>query len=646
MNLNRYFRENSRTLLMIFMALLLVVWLLGDVIQSWQDRRGQQVNEKLGRSEVLGLDIYTTDVQRAMRDQEICQAAGFFAVRSLDPIDMLLVSTEVERMGVRVSRSQVIDYIRNVYKDQAEQVLAGIQSRYGLSYDDIFSTVGRWMAVEQMLFVHRKAFDESIPRLEATFRDNQQSVGIDYSVIDARVFEPPATEITEADIEKAFEEGKARASAHTEDELTFGYLQPDRIRLEFVTVDPQAIRNRVRIKETEAKRYFEEHLSNYTKAVASDPASSQPQVTTVPMTWEEARERVRNDFRELKAVEESQRLLNDLRSEAYRPWASVPKDADGFRQTPADAGPSLEELARKYSRDYEVTYRKSDWLTEQDVRTFLNLNEPTYREGQSRLSASQLAMRVKGIFTPGKSEQMPLLSVNEPSPLVVTQQSVPGSRSAVAYQGYVFRVIDVAPSGPPASIDVVREQIIRDLRRQRGFETARVRAEQLAEKAGSVGLLAALLDSADLKDAAARAAAAAVSEGATDVRYVEALGPNPGPSRFTRRPTSLLHVGMTANVPRKAFELVTAAPSATAPAYKVAAVPVANEFKWVVLSVNELKPLYMGDFERQKEALKMQALAQSNMPTMFWFDPSSIHERLGFRLAAGVPAKNSEDAQQ
>ncbi|TWT43728.1 periplasmic folding chaperone [Phycisphaerae bacterium RAS1] len=647
MNLNRYFRENSRTLLMVFMALLLVVWLLGDVISSWRDSSRQELNQKLGHSDALALDVYTSDLQRVAGDQRICQAVGFLAVQILNPVDMLLVTAEAERLGVRIGQSQVIDYVQNTFKERAGELLASIQAREGRSYEAIYASIGRWLAVEQLLQMQYKAFDESVPRLESTFRDTQQSVSIEYCVIDGRVFEPLAGEVSLEDIQKTFEEGKARVTAHTEDQLSFGYLQPNRVKVEYVTLDPRAIRSKVRIKETEAKRYFEEHAANYQKTVMPTTTSTQPAAATrVPMTWEEAREQARNDFRELKAVEEAQRVLNELRSEAYRPWASSGKDADGFRQPPAAAGPSLEELARKYSRDYEIVYGKSDWLTEQELRTFLNLNEPTYREGQSRLSASQLAMRVKGVFTPGKNEQMPVLMVNEPSPLLATQESIPGGRGPVAFQGYVFRVIEVAPSGPPASIDVVRDEIIRDIKRQRGFEMARTHAEQLAEKAAADGLLAASLADTALKEAITAAQAAPRPADEQAPRFLEALGPNTGPSRFTRRASPLLHVGMTANVPKKAFELAAAPPSATAPAHKVAAVPVASEFKCVVVAVNELKPLYQGDFSKQKDMLKMQSMSQRNMATMLWFDPTSIHERLGYKPAAGASADATQDAQQ
>ncbi len=626
---------------MVFMSLLLVAFLIPQQIQGCSDRRREQA---LRLGEVYGKSISTQERELAGNELELLASLGLINPQQLpSPIDYYLMREEARAAGVVVGRDEVISLLRSGgFSDAA---MSQLQQRFGVSYDRIYSVLGNWLSVSRLRGYQGQAIFESLPRQRLTYRNTSQLATAKLSTLEVRAFERLVPEPTEGQLQAFFEECKDRTTAHTADRLVFGYKRPDRVRVEYLTVDPAKLKSHVQVRAAQVEQYFKENAPFFTKPdpLATQPVEGQPPAE-VPMTFEEAREVAREELRDRRAVEEAQRAMNDIQSQLVRPWHSAARDEHGFVTTPPEAV-SFADLAKQYA-DRGVEFAGTELLDQMALQRTAGLSQAMIGD-RMRMTAAQLAFRVQGLYTPQRGEAAPVLSPMEPSAVLMTRQTDPRTRRPSPRQPFVMRVVAVAPSAPPASIDEIREQLVKDWKLVQAFALAKAEAEKLVARAKEVGLDAAVADAKELKELlAASETAATQPAGAAPVppRYVGALEPF-SPQRLTRQSGFIEQVGSAPGVAKQIFALEDdAADPATQPAHRVVSAPVANSFKYLVAELVSLQPAYEGTFETQL------ALSAERNATMFfqrfdaeWRAPQNIAARTGF-VAAPRP-EQPEDGQ-
>jgi len=634
MKITRLFRKYNRILLMVFMSLLLVVFLIGDVLGNMFQ---SAPDEEVGR--VFGRTVKLSDLRYSESNQRLLSNLGFEDVRSLHPLDYYLLVREAEELGVRVGRDEIRTQLAK--SEAAQTVIARLAQSHSRSRDSIYDTIAQWEAVSRLAGIQLEGIADSAPRLERAYRDQNQEADVQLAVIDADAFKEKVVPPNQEEIEAYYEEARDRDDAHSEDELVYGYRQPERVQVEYLTVDPTKILPLVRVTRRDAERYFEEHAARYFKSVPSPTGSTtQPEAAAtdrVPMTFEEAEERVRADCRSDKAIRQAQQIVNELRAEARRPWDAQPIGDDGYRTPPPpEALVSFEELAKKRTRDsgFEVEYHKTELVDQNQLRQERGFGMAGYGTlGQQRLVAFSLAFRVKGLYEPGPQDTVPALNLYEPSPPLLSLRPVPPDfQQREPYQAYVFRDIQVAPAGPPASLDAVAEDVRADLIEIRAYEMASKYAERLAERAREIGLTEAVAEAAELKDVLRPQPLAGPTEADEPPTedYLKALGPTKPSGRFTRSSAFTREVGSSQKLPEAVFALTTQPASAPA-GPRIALVGVANQHKWVVAQLDEVRPIYEGDFAKRAQSLAQQALQRDGQAfQMSWFGSDKIRARTRF----------------
>jgi hypothetical protein len=623
MQLNKLFRRYSRELLMVFMALLLVAFLVPNTVQGCGEQARLQ-NRTHG--EVYGQKVSDAQLASARRELDLLQTMGLSVASGPDAaLDYHLMTAEAQHMGLRVGRQEVIEMLQRT--QQSEQLLRYLQQTYGRSYNEIYDAIGRGLSVMRLMEIQASALVKSLPRQELDFRNQQQELATQVSLLDAHAFVGQVPEPTEAELQAFFAECKDRTTAHTDDQLVFGYRLPDRVQLEYLTVDPNAVLPKIKLKATQVRQYFDDNQIRYTKPDPNN-VDQQGRPANVPMTFEEAQNEAKDDLRAARAIEEAQRLVNDMYDEARRPWNVGTDSEDGFATAPGGALESFEELRAKYSANYPVDYRKTELLDVQALALLPGLGTASLGDGAQRIDAKTLAFRVKGLLAKkDRDDRRPVLNLNEPAPVLMTRNLDMRAGRMRPYQAFLFRVVQVAPSAPPATLEEVRPQLVKDWKLMKAFEVARQQAEQLATKAREVGLAAALEQATELKAALQAAEQAVPADATVKPQYVQALQPIT-PDRLTRAGGMVTGIGPTRLIPKTLFQLADSLGTATAPAHLVAAVQDAKSFKWAVAEVQQLKPIYAGAFE--------QKLAQGDRALMrrfyeVWADPNSLQQRTGYK---------------
>jgi hypothetical protein len=630
MNLTKFLRKNTRILLMVFMSFLLVAFLVPNQVQGCgQDRRN--INFAVG--EVFGETVYAEDMQRYRHEISVLQGILPLPPQIAgDERVYYLLTEEARRSGVRVGREAAKQQL--VEMGVTNEFLKAVNARTRVSYDQLYDIVGKWMGVLWLAEMQASAMTDSLPREKHAYRNQFQEAIARVSILDAEAFLPLVPEPTEEQLQAFFEEHKSEKQGHTEAELQFGYRLPDRVRVEYLTVDPADVARKIRVKSSQVEQFFEDHRNRYTKP---DPAAgNNPQAPQIPMTFEEARFQVKEDLRLQRAIEEAQRIVNEMKDEADAPWrASVPGE-DGFLEPTTTDFASFEALRDKYSDRYPVQYAQTELVPMNELQRMRGFGQASIGSSQRRTYAWQMAgSRVKGILEDA-TDGGPALVPMQPGPVMMAPDpTAPQNR---AYQAYLFRVSEVAPSAPPASLDDVREEVTEDWKLSEAYRLAQQHAESLAETARAVGLDEAVAQAEELRALLEQAEVAATqpADGSAPPprapRYVADLEPHT-PERLTRT-TRMMRpkLGATTTIPKGIFAL--ADEPAGDDAHRVGALPFAKEFQWVVAELLDVQPIYEKPFEQQLQASRSNPqtdMMKFRIFLMDWFQPENVMKRTGFK---------------
>jgi hypothetical protein len=640
MRISRIFRKYSRVLLLVFMSLLLVVFLVGDVIGR-AGRGGQLRDVEIG--EAFGEPVFLSQLNRAETDFEIATQLMLRTppVVSEDlqerNLAMYLLIEEARRAGVVVGRDRIKASLSRSPQSAAQ--LDWLRKRYSLGLNAIYDSAARVIAAT-LLAQHQLGglAAASLPEVEHAYRDENQEARVLISVIDAKGLLDDIPEPTEAELQAHFEECKARKPAHTDEARVCGYLVPARVQVEYLTVDPDAIKESVRVSAREAERYYEENRQTYMKEVedaapfAADPSGESQKVQ---LTFEQVSERVREDCRAAKAVEEAQRVVNEMHHEAQLPWTTLPRGADGEQQVPpADRIVSFEQLREKFSARAPVTYRKTALVTEMELRREPGFGRASAVVDRQPVRAPELAFNVEGLETRDPGDRTPILRINEPGRVVIETRTLDPATGPMPHQAYVFRVVAAEPSGPPATLDEVRERVVREVKQIKAFELAAEQARALAEQAGEVGLEAAVAAAEDLQqmlraevETTEPASTTRPSPPDPTQRFLDALEPFE-PEQFLRQPRFLKSAGYSPRLHERVFAPPEEGGPDRAREHAVVVAPLAKTLKQAVVELLEIKPIYRGEFDLKREELEAQAyLGQVEQFWMAWFEPKNIQAR-------------------
>lgn len=642
MNINKLFRRYSRVLLMVFMSLLLVAFLIPQQIRGCGERRLAATTKQ---GQAFGRAISNMDLGRVRDEIRIMSSIHEdLSMPESFALAYYLLKEEARHMGIRVGRDEVKTWLRQ--QSVTDATLSRVQTAMRRSYGEIYGIIAEQLAVQKVLGMQRDAAFDSLPRQELFYRNSTQAAVAELSVLDNQAFVHLIPDPTEEELQAFFEECKARNTAHTEEKLEFGYLLPDRVQIEYLTVDPEKVKPKIRPKAAQKKRMFADHPERYTKP---DPVARQPaqgEVPTVPMTYEEAEPLLREDVRTMLAIERAQSLVNQMSDEAQRPWSTFPRDDQGFAQPPTETElASFTDLRDKYtaSHQVEVDYHQTELLDQSQLAVVAGIGRAAVGAGRARMTTAALAFRVEGILEDTK-DGGPALNVMEPAPVVLTQQYDVRGRQQRSYQAYLFRVVQVAPSAPPDSLEPIRDRLVEDRKLVQAHELAGTYAEALAARAREVGLLAAVEQAAELKEVLGAAEQAATQPAdalqPAAAKYVRSIQPAK-PLRLTRDTAYDMRIGgINARSLSKAFFGLVDEPAAdTAPAQRIVCVPLANQSMWAVGELLEVEPIYAGAFERQLVMASDRGLARL-LPGLYalWRAPENLRQRTGFEPAGPLLA--------
>jgi hypothetical protein len=640
----RFFRKYSRTLILVIMSALLVVFLVEPALMR-VDRHGRSHGAVI--AEAFGRPVSEGDQARARQSVRILTELNVqlpLLERESEfqtAMTYHLLTEEARRAGIRMSQDHAHTELLKRGLPPAHIDLVRERARCDLG--TIYETFAEYMAVVELFQLQLGSMAASEPRVRVAYRNETQRAQVRMSVLAAAAFRSQVPEPTEQELLGFFEAAKDRDTTVEDERMVFGYRLPARVRVEYVTLDPAKIQEDVRVSTNDVRRFYEGRKAQLASLLPAELRAAPPEFDQLPA---EVQSRIREQCRAQSAILEAQKLVNAVRDEARRAgWDIATRDESGFH-VPPEQTVSFADLARKYSSQYAMEYHDTGMVELSKLSQEPGLGRARLRSGQGELGVRELAARVKGLYTPDPNERAPVLNVNEPSEVLVELRPSalsPGG-APVPYQSYVLRVAEVVPPGPPASLAEVRERVTEDYVNAKAFDVAGARARALADRAREVGLSQAVAEADELRDLLATADARRASES-------QPAAPGPGGQRFeldanetfmglcephtpvrpiTRNPTFVDGLGYVPQFSERVFEL--AGDGGSAPAARATTVPVPERLRWTVVELVEVDPIYAGDFQNRREDFSMRDLRmQGQQLLMLWFSAEQVRARAGYR---------------
>jgi len=329
-----FFRRRQKVVLII-MVLLMVAFLLPSSIRGCFQRDPRKfVVGTVGDTKITaGMRQAAEAEMRLLRESSL--ALGTFPPRRFGEdeffiflqanrnrtLPWVLLVHEAEQMGVRVSKTQVDDFLAasNLTGEAYRQELANLRER-GYTERRFRQAIAHYLMIVEAFRAARMTAPPSLGELRRAFRDLRERIQLDMVLFPASDFAKDAPDPPESTVRDWFKKHKHLApnAPTNKTKYGFGYLQPDRVKVSYLFIDRDLVRRAVEPPEELMIRYWRRHKGELKKTVTSTkPVSTtqgtrptEPGVAEVPYErYSEAKPRIREILKDRAAEAKVSELL-------------------------------------------------------------------------------------------------------------------------------------------------------------------------------------------------------------------------------------------------------------------------------------------------------------------------------------------------
>ncbi|MEO1584041.1 MAG: hypothetical protein AAFR96_05640 [Planctomycetota bacterium] len=340
------------------------------------------------------------------------------------------------------------NFLNNIERTENAAASAG---RF-TTIEELHRSVAKLRGIQRMRAAYAGVARPSGPRLRAVGSDVFRAIEADLVTISAARFNDAESDPSEAELQAHF---ASLADVNPIDnEFGLGYLQPQRVKVEMIRLDAEAIRSAIEIPSVDVTRRW-----------------LRERETTYPGELDEERDRVvaaLEGERVEALITEAQKII---RGEVLRTSGQLPRSGDYLElpETWASERPTLEAIAdavvsriadrQSFEMPRPTIVRLVDeWQTGQDLVTVEGLAASSVRAGSQNVSPAAAMLQVRELNpNPVMPIQVGVIAADFP---------VRSSDGSVTF----FRVIDSRDVSPPDSIEEVRAEAVADLKTLRSYD--------------------------------------------------------------------------------------------------------------------------------------------------------------------------------
>ncbi|MEM9661290.1 MAG: hypothetical protein AAF937_03160 [Planctomycetota bacterium] len=337
------------------------------------------------------------------------------------------------------------------------------------SIEELHRAVAKMRGIQRMRAAYLNIARPSDRRLRAQGSEVFRGLQTDFLVIPASRFIDDEADPTEAEIIEHFE---ARADANpTEDDFGIGYLQPQRIKLEWLRIDRQTLLDAIDIPIVEISKRW------------------QLERDVFPGEFAEEQEQVRAVLEDERVAALLQVADRAVKGESGKSTRELARDG-AYLELPdnwQDIRPPLEQIAQAVAdrlREREgveipvpaIERRDTTWQNVLDLRQVNGFAFGSVRVGSQNVAAAGALLQVRELNpNPNLPIQVGVLAAEHP---------ITAADGSLTF----YRVLDARDTSPPDSIEEVRDEVVENIKTLRAYDRLSTELPGYLDVAKSGGL--------------------------------------------------------------------------------------------------------------------------------------------------------------
>ena len=490
--MNTFIKKHQKKFLAIFSIGLMITFVASSGYGRGDTHRSETVIGSIGKTK-----IYNTELAQSKREWDLLKQYvsvkeqsqqfgdeprevpfvyhefGQFAQALDDKPEMfMLLRHEARTAGVRVDN------------DEVQTILANDVHR-PMTDDDTFDDTVRDGVTSVLLIIanaDRMTTDVKVskPAVEQELARQLQKIKLDVVEFAAPRFEASVAAPTTQQVRQQFDKYANVAPGDTAtpgNPFGFGYRQPNRVRLQYLSVQQADVAKAVESSlsaydwDVKANLYYLQNPQNYPSTQAA-AAATRPALGPAVQPFAQVRDQVLRDVRQPMIDKLALDVQNRLSSGMQSLWAN------GSSSTTRPAAADLQKLADGVTADLKVPVHVTD-LSADELSAVQLAALPgigAANNGRSMFATDAMAVAKAYLLDPTKPDALHQLT--KPSqPLLDVSQNA-----------YLYRLVGADAAAPAPDLASVQSRINADLRLAAGYEQAKTAAEAMLTVAGKIGL--------------------------------------------------------------------------------------------------------------------------------------------------------------
>ncbi len=374
----------------------------------------------------------------------------------------------------------------------APEHIADTASRVGLTVEQVRQALAKVRGVMRMHNAYVSAARVSDRRAANQGRRILDAAYVDYAFIPASVGVGAVADPDDPTLGAFFDAHKSLKPG--EGEHGIGYLLPERVKLEWLTLDAAGIETAVVLDPVAVnKRYLQAGKTRYPGEFAAERAN------------------VERDMKQERVTEIMQEAHRTIQAEVLRVTRRLGPDGR-FKRLPADwesQRPKFETIAPVVVEQVKkstgvtiplptVNVRAAEWITRDRIPALEGVGQSSLQTGNLRIPFPDAILRVRELLPPGADPEI-AVPLQVGVPMVEAYFTGPG-----ANRSYVT-VLDARAESAPDSAAEIRDQVVADYKRVKAYEALAGRVEEFRTLVATEGFTKLLDMFAPPSDAADQA---------------------------------------------------------------------------------------------------------------------------------------------
>ncbi len=367
------------------------------------------------------------------------------------------------------------------YQQLLQNMANGANGR--LNERDILLAVADFLAVQRLMTSYHSSSLPADYRIQQFGNLFLNSVIVRALLVDASNFIDNEVEPTDDAIEQHYK--KYRDIEPGEGEYGLGYRLPDRAKFEYIKIDYQSVLDQVKATGLDARLWYEKNKDSIQRLPGK----------TEPPTYDQVADAALDAYKRDKVDLEIDRIINAVKAKLLRSTRSLKRDGD-YRDLPADwisKRLSFTDLRQSIQDEFgvTVTYKAigDHWV---DIKTPTDVGDIAFAQrpaGSQLMRLSQVLESYREFGNPqiaglqeGLADVVPFRA-SDFRPILGRN-----NRAGNLTDVFFMRVTAIDPARPPKSVDEVRTEIVRDLKRIAAFNRLKTQQEDWLKRVNTEGL--------------------------------------------------------------------------------------------------------------------------------------------------------------